>query len=93
MPPQISPLRYAPVEMTIPFAYANSHSQDELSSRPEHSAVGSHDESLPLAGDGAIRTDHGCIGARAVGGNTLHMAAVFQTDFRRSGFDGKYPPD
>jgi hypothetical protein len=37
--PQISPLRYAPVEMTILFGNAGHHFQEELSSRPERSAV------------------------------------------------------
>jgi hypothetical protein len=37
--PQISPLRYAPVEMTSLFGNAKRRFQDELSSRPERSAV------------------------------------------------------
>jgi hypothetical protein len=37
--PQISPLRYAPVEMTSLFGNAKYRFQDELSSRPERSVV------------------------------------------------------
>jgi hypothetical protein len=37
--PQISPLRYAPVEMTILFGNATYRVQANLSSRPERSGV------------------------------------------------------
>ena len=37
--PQISPLRYAPVEMTILFGNKALRCQAELSSRPERSVV------------------------------------------------------
>jgi hypothetical protein len=37
--PQVPPLRYAPVGMTILFGYQDPGTQTNLSSRPERSAV------------------------------------------------------
>ncbi len=40
--PQIPPLRYAPVGMTILFGNAKYGFQDELSSRPERTRISCH---------------------------------------------------
>src|ERR1700678_4466810 len=71
--PQIPPLRYAPVGMTILFGNAKSRFQDELSSRPERTRISCHaalDKSAyaPFRKEGRMNCDSAIKSNRKSGG-------------------------